>query len=145
MPLLHRKTHTDTPASSDGVGVEDHSNAHHGMTQDYVAAGAHAAVSQAFRELTDPQNVAVLSGLVLEQAGNLARQATTDVARAGSRISAQEAVSGSYDAVEKKWNEWWSNLPPSYTTIFLAVCAFVGMLMLGLLLALWRFVLYGLK
>ena len=136
MPLLHRK--------HEGFDV-DHSNAHHGMTEDYVAAGAHAAVSQAFRELTDRQNVAALSGLVLEQAGNLARQAATPVGRAGSRISAQEAVTGSYDAVEKKWNEWWSNLPPSYTTIFLAACAFIGLLLLGFFLALWRFVLFGLN
>lgn len=84
------------------------------------------------------------TGLVLEQAGNVARQATTQEGREGSRISAQEAVTGSYDAVEKKWAESWKRLPPQFMPIFLCAGSFVAMLLLGLLLALWRFVLFGL-
>lgn len=129
----------------DGVGAESHPDADHGMTEDYVAAGTHAAVSQAFRELTDPHNMAALTGLILEQAGNIARQATTPVARAGSRISAQEAVTGSYDAVEKKSKEWWENTPPLYAPLFFVAAGFVGLLLTGLLLAVWRFVLFGLR
>ena len=141
MTLLSRKHHQD---NSGNVGAESHPQADHGITEDYVSAGAHAAVSQAFRELTDRRNMQALTGLVLEQAGNVARQATTPEGRAGSRISAEEAVAGSYDAVEKKWNEWWGNMPPSYATVFFAACAFIGLLLMGLLLALWRFALFGL-
>lgn len=81
---------------------------------------------------------------MLEQAGNVARQATTQEGREGSRISAQEAVTGSYDAVEKKWKESWDRLPPQYMPILLGAGIFVAMLLLGLLLALWRFALFGL-
>lgn len=144
MPLLHRKHHNDTGLIGDGVGAESHPNADHGMTEDYVSAATHAAVSQAFRELTDHHNMAALSGLLLEQAGNVARQATTQTGRAGSRISAEEAVAGSYDAVEKKWKEWWSNMPPSYATVLFAAGGFVGLLLTGLLLALWHVALFGL-
>lgn len=146
MPLLHRKHQHDNDSGvvGDGIGAEKHPHAEHGMTEDYVSASVHAAVSQAFRELTDPHNTAALTGLVSEQGGNVARQATTSVGRASSRITAEEAVAGSYDAVEKKWNEWWSSMPPSYATIFFVACAFVGLLLTGLLLALWRFVLFGL-
>lgn len=84
------------------------------------------------------------TGLVLEQAGNVARQAATQEGRAGSRISAMEAVTGSYDAVEKKWQEKWQQLPTQYVPIFLGAGVFFGMLLTGLLLALWRFVLFGL-
>ncbi len=124
--------------------MQERPHAEHGMTEDYVAAGAHAAVSQAFRELTDPRNMGALTSLVVEQAGNVARQAITFEGRAGSRISAEEAVTGSYDALERKYKEWWQNMPPSYATLFCIACGFVGMLLLGLLLALWRFALFGL-
>ena len=95
------------------------------------------------RRLSNPSLLAC-SGLVLEQAGNVARQATTQEGRAGSRVSAMEAVTGSYDAVEKKWQEKWQQMPTQDVPIFLGACIFVGMLLTGLLLALWRFVLFGL-
>ena len=125
--------------------MENHPHAEHGMTEDYVAAGAHAAVSQAFRELTDHNNLQALSGLVYSQATNIAKQAVTPDARLASRTSAQEAFTGSYDAVERKYSEWWKSLPAVYTPIALAAGGFVGMLLLGLLLALWRFALFGLR
>lgn len=115
------------------------------MTEDYVAAGAHAAISQAFRELTDPNNMAALTSLVVEQAANVAQQAITLQGRAASRISAEEAFTGSYDAVERKYNAWWKRMPQSYFIIFGIACAFLAMLLLGMTLALWRFALFGLS
>ena len=85
-----------------------------------------------------------ITGLILEQAGNVARQATTEEGRKGSRISAQEAVVGSYDAVERKWKEWWEHLPRSAVPLMLGAATFVGLLLMGLMLALWRFALFGL-
>lgn len=97
-----------------------------------------------FAQMTLADFACWCTGLVLEQAGNVARQATTQEGRAGSRISAQEAVTGSYDAIEKKWKETWQQLPPQYVPVFLGACIFVALLLTGLLLALWRFVLFGL-
>lgn len=145
MPLLSRKHQHDSVGVDGGVTAEAHPQAEHSMTEDYVAAGAHAAVSQIFRELTDRRNMQALTGLILEQAGNVARQATTEEGRRGSRISAQEAVVGSYDAVERKWAEWWEHLPRSVVPMMLGAGIFVGLLLLGLLLALWRFALFGLQ
>ncbi|KAL3161169.1 hypothetical protein ABBQ38_009538 [Trebouxia sp. C0009 RCD-2024] len=144
MPLLSRKKDHDTVVVEGGVAAEEHPNAAHSMTEDYASAGAHAVVSQIFRELTDRRNMQALTGLILEQAGNVARQATTEEGRKGSRISAQEAVVGSYDAVERKWKEWWEHLPRSVVPMMLGAGIFVGMLLMGLLLALWRFALFGL-
>lgn len=133
MPLLSRRHHNDNlVVEQGGVSAEAHPNAEHRRTEDYVSAGAHAAVSQMFTELTDRRNMQALTGLVLEQAGNVARQATTEEGRKGSRISAQEAVTGSYDAVERKWKEWFEHLPRLAVPAMLGAGTFVGMLLLGL-------------
>jgi len=150
MTLSNKRHEAVKEAWANGNGVAGEvnvskSHGEHGMTEDYVAAGAHAAVSQAFRELLDPANMAALTSLVVEQAANVAQQAITLQGRAASRISAEEAFTGSYDAVERKYDAWWKSMPPSYVTIFGAACAFLGMLLLGLTLALWRFALFGLS
>ena len=62
MTLLSRKQHHDS-SGANGVGAEAHPQAEHGHTEDYVSAGAHAAVSQAFRELTDRRNMQALTGM----------------------------------------------------------------------------------
>ncbi len=79
-------------ANGNGVAAEvnvSKSHGEHGMTEDYVAAGAHAAISQAFRELTDPINMAALTSLVVEQAANVAQQAITLQGHHMSQFSAQ--------------------------------------------------------
>lgn len=63
MTLLSRRHHQDSSGVSGGVGAEAHPQAEHGHTEDYVSAGAHAAVSQAFRELTDRRNMQALTGM----------------------------------------------------------------------------------
>ena len=115
------------------------------MTEDYVAAGAHAAISQIFRDLVEPENMASLTSLIHEQAANVARQAVTEEGRRGSRVSAMEAVTGSYDALERKYHDWWKSMPPSFAILFCTACAFLGLLLLGLGLALWRFAIFGLS
>ena len=136
-------------ANGNGVPVQQQntssSHGKHSMTEDYVAAGAHAAIMQAFQELTDPKNMAALTGLIIEQAANVSSQAITPQGRLAARVSAQEAFTGSYDAVERKYSEWWKSMPKSYATLFCTVCFFLGLLLLGLGLALWRFVLFGLS
>lgn len=62
-----------------------------------------------------------------------------------TRLSAQEAFVGSYDAVEQKWQEWYESIP-SGARYFAGVGAvFAAVFVLGLFLAVWRFVLFGLK
>ena len=65
MTLLSRKHHqnSNSGAATGHVAAETHPQAEHSHTEDYVSAGAHAAVSQIFRELTDKQNMAILSGI----------------------------------------------------------------------------------
>lgn len=65
MTLLSRKHlhHQDSSGVGSGVAAEAHPQAEHGLTEDYVSAGAHAAVSQAFRELTDRRNMQALTGM----------------------------------------------------------------------------------
>ena len=63
MTVLSRRQHHDTSGVASGVAAEDHPQAEHGHTEDYVSAGAHAAVSQAFRELTDRRNMQALTGM----------------------------------------------------------------------------------
>ena len=134
-------------ANGNGVAI-DHTTSksfgQHGMTEDYVAAGAHAAITQIFRDLVEPENMASVSTLIHEQAANVARQAITEEGRKGSRTSAMEAVTGSYDALERKYHDWWKSMPPSTATLFCTACALLGLLLLGLSLALWRFVIFGL-
>ena len=134
-------------ASGNGVALDQNTSksfGEHGMTQDYVAAGTHAAISQIFRDLVEPENMASLTALIYEQAANVARQAITEEGRRGSRTSAMEAVTGSYDALERKYHDWWKSMPPWFASLFCAACASVGVLLLGLGLALWRFVIFGL-
>ena len=64
MTLLSRRHHHESSGVANGVAAEGHPQAEHGHTEDYASAGAHAAVSQAFRELTDRRNMQALTGML---------------------------------------------------------------------------------
>lgn len=139
MGIFKRKQiHSTTEVAEADVLTE------HVKMESYARGVAHAVVAQALQEMLSPENMKAITGLVMEQGGNVARQAITEDGRRGSRISAEEAVTGSYDALERKWNEAMERLLPSQKIILGMAAAVVVVLILGLTLALWRFVLFGL-
>ena len=89
------------------------------------------------------QGVQAVGKLTRSQAIVLADQALTELGRTAARTAATEAVTGSYDALEKKYLEFaggaWTKM-----VLLPAVAAIGSMFGAGLLLALWRFVLFGL-
>ncbi len=89
------------------------------------------------------QGMEAVGKLTRAQAIIVADQALSDLGRHAARVAANEAVSGSYDAIERKYMEWASS---TFTkaVVFPAAAAVAGMFGTGLLLALWRFVLFGL-
>ena len=146
--MFHRKKHRHLPSADAGsLSPADAQQAdvltEHEKLESYVRAGAHAAVAQAFQELLAPSNMKALDEIVVQQAGNVARQAITEDGKRGSRISAQEAFTGSYDAIERKWTEAWRRLPETQLYVLCVAAAILSLLMLGLTLALWRFVFFG--
>ena len=146
--MFHRKKHRHLPSADAGsLSPADAQQAdvltEHEKLESYVRAGAHAAVAQAFQELLAPSNMKALDEIVVQQAGNVARQAITEDGKRGSRISAQEAFTGSYDAIERKWTEAWQRLPETQLYVLCVAATILSLLILGLTLALWRFVFFG--
>eukprot|EP00891_Asterochloris_glomerata_P005243 jgi/Astpho2/5243/Aster-x1282 len=140
--MFHRKKHAHRHLPSADAAEADVLTEHEKL-ESYARAGAHAAVAQAFQELLAPSNMKALDEIVVQQAGNVARQAITEDGRRGSRISALEAFTGSYDAIERKWTEAWQCLPQTQLYILCVAAAILSLLILGLTLALWRFVFFG--
>ena len=72
-------------------------------------------------------------------------QAVTPEGLNATRLSAQEAFVGTYDAAERKWQERYKSIPSSARWIVGLGTAFAAVFIVGLFLAVWRFVLYGLN
>jgi len=89
------------------------------------------------------QGMEAVGKLTRAQAIIVADQPLCPLGRHAARVAANEAVSGSYDAIERKYCEWASS---TFTkaVVFPAAAAVAGTFGTGLLLALWRFVLFGL-
>ena len=81
--------------------------------------------------------------LTRAQAVILADQALSDLGRQAARVAAGEAVAGSYDAIERKYMEWAGGALVKGVVLPAAAVA-AAMFGTGLMLALWRFVLFGL-
>lgn len=72
-------------------------------------------------------------------------QAVSPEGLQATRLSAQEAFAGSYDAVERKMQEWSDAIPRCMQVYAFCAGTFVAVFILGVFLAVWRFVLFGLK
>ncbi|KAK9811706.1 hypothetical protein WJX72_008731 [[Myrmecia] bisecta] len=115
----------------------------HPKVEGYAAAGAHAVVDEFFMHLAQEHELAVLANVVIRGARAVAEFGVTEPSKQATRINAQEAFTGSYDAVERKWQEWYKTLPMS-KFIFPLAAVYGGMLAVGLLMCVWRFALLGL-
>lgn len=120
------------------------SPAKHRHTEEVVSSGAHGVIMQVFDAIAATEGMAVIDHLVSSQAGVIAKQAVTPEGLFASRRSAEEAFAGTYDAVEKKWAEYQKTLPVSMNLLTTGATAFAAALAFGILLAVWRFVLFGL-
>lgn len=116
----------------------------HSKTTGLTAANTNAALLEAFRILAGPEQLSVLSNIVLTEAAVVAKQATSPEGLRATRLSAQEAFVGSYDAVEQKWQERYATIPSGARYFVILGGAFVAVFIIGLFLAVWRFVLFGL-
>ena len=72
-------------------------------------------------------------------------QATSPEGLKATRLSAQEAFVGTYDAAERKWQERYKSIPAGARYFVVLGGAFAAAFFIGLFLAVWRFVLFGLK
>lgn len=117
----------------------------HNKTTGFTAANTNAALKEAFRILAGPEQLSVLSNIVLTEAGVVAKQAISPEGLRATRLSAREAFVGSYDAVEEKWQEWFAALPDGARFYAMIAAAFVAAFIAGIFLAVWRFVLFGLN
>lgn len=81
--------------------------------------------------------------LTRAQAVILADQALTQLGRHAAHVAAFEAVTGSYDALEAKYTAWAGGAMAKMVVLPTAA-ALATLFGCGLLIALWRFALFGL-
>ncbi|KAI9009036.1 hypothetical protein DFJ74DRAFT_738151 [Hyaloraphidium curvatum] len=94
-------------------------------THAYAAAATQSVVGEAFSALSSDAATEIVANLILAQV-------------------TVEATKGTYDAVEAKAKEWAAGWPRWAWPAVLAAAVLAVVLVLGTLLALWRFVLFGL-
>jgi hypothetical protein len=114
----------------------------HSKTTSYTAANTNAALREAFRILAGPEQLAILSNIVMTEAAVVAKQAVTPEALKATRISAQYAFLGTYDAAEQRYN---AAIPGGALYMCIAGGSFAAAFLVGLFLAIWRFVIFGLR
>lgn len=116
----------------------------HERTQEYVGASTHAVIEEVFSALGGAKGMKIAENMVRAQVQVVAREALSEQGRQTSRLSAAEAFTGTYDAVERKWQELYQKRPWFLGQVALAGGVFVVVFSVGMLLSIWRFVLFGL-
>lgn len=121
----------------------------HITTGEYATSAGHAVVKECATYLVGPEGEAALKKIFECQAHvvyDLALQLlVSDEIKAASHMAGREIVSGSSEGLETRLSSQWEKLPKFVTVSILPLIAvFGGLFMLGLLLALWRFALFGL-
>ncbi|BDA47208.1 hypothetical protein COCOBI_10-0530 [Coccomyxa sp. Obi] len=101
--------------------------------------GVQSAINEGLSSLGSEKGMEVVGRLVASQAIILAKAAVDPVGRIAAREGAMEAVTGSYDAVEKKYLEWYVKNKLTVQLGGLAIAA----LLLPLVISLWRFAIFG--
>jgi hypothetical protein len=117
----------------------------HPKVQGYAGAVAAAVVDDILKKFGGEEGIYVLTKLVGIISTQLADEAVSEKAKKTTRINAQEAFTGSYDAVERKWKEFFKKLPTSALWLALVAGAYLVALAIALLLSLWRFAVFGLR
>ncbi|GAQ84935.1 hypothetical protein KFL_002130110 [Klebsormidium nitens] len=116
----------------------------HERTHEYAGAATQAVIRQVFDALGGDEGLKIVQNLVKGQAKIVAEEARTSAGLLTSHVSARQATIGTYDALEEKWKQFVKRQPWYLQSAMLAAGGFFGLLALGLMLSLWRFVLFGL-
>ena len=110
-----------------------------------AAVGTAAAIEEALDVVGSEKGLKLVGNLVAAQAIILTKQAMEPLGRTAARTSAMEAVTGSYDAVARKVAESFHYSQFTKVVVFPLGGLYCLMLLGGMLLALWRFALFGLN
>lgn len=128
------------------VNCQDDKTHPHPQVEDVVNTIGYSLIQEIMHYLQGEDGEAAMETIFATQSKVAASLAVSDEARKASRIAAQEVVVGSYDAVERKYQEWLKGLPSYLTSVvFLVAACYVFLLAVGILLSLWRFALFGLQ
>lgn len=128
------------------VNYQDDRPHPHPQVEDMMNTVGYSLIQQIMQYLQGEDGEAAMEAIFATQSKVAASLAVSDEARKASRIAAQEVVVGSYDAVERKYQEWFKGLPSYLTIVVFPVAAcYVFLLAMGILLSLWRFAFFGLQ
>lgn len=116
----------------------------HERTHEYAGAATQAVIREVFDALGGEEGIRIVENLVKGQAKVVAEEARTSEGLLTAHISARQATIGTYDALEEKYQNLLKRQPWYLQSAILAAGVFVGLLALGMMLALWRFVFFGL-
>lgn len=118
----------------------------HATTGEYATSATHAVSKAVGEYLEGAEGQAVLRKVFGCLAGAVgADLLQTDEFQATSRMAGRELVLGVSEGLELKLSTPFEKLPRGITVSVLPIIAvFLGLFLLGLLLALWRFALFGL-
>ena len=118
----------------------------HPKVEDLANTVGYSLIQEVMQYMKGPDGEEAMEIIFSTQSRVAARLALADEAKHAARIASQEAVTGSYDAVERKSQELFKKLPPSlWTTGSILLGSYVLLLSVGMLFSLWRFALFGLQ
>ncbi|CAM6095315.1 unnamed protein product [Calypogeia fissa] len=122
----------------------------HPATGEYSASACHAVIKEVVEYMQGPEGEAALTKISTYLA-RVVRENAVDLIKSTElketlRMNGRETACGAWQGIEEKLGAGLEKLPKVVTGAILPVSAvFVGLFMLGLLLALWRFALFGLS
>lgn len=114
----------------------------HPQLEDLVNTVGLSLVQEFVQYLKGPEGEEALETILSQQAIVVSKLATTQEAKKAARVTASEAVCGSYDAVQRKWGEALSS--GSMKLLAGVAVLYVMLVGVGVLLTLWRFAFFGL-
>lgn len=118
----------------------------HPKVEDLVNTVGYSLIQEIMQYMQSEAGESAIERILATTSTVVARQALNEETKVAARVAAEEAVTGSYDAVERKYQVAWKNLPPLVKTLGIpAVTVYVFFLSLGLLCSLWRFTFLGLS
>ncbi|KAG0586661.1 hypothetical protein KC19_2G107100 [Ceratodon purpureus] len=128
----------------DSKAYEDGKPHPHPQIEDLVNTVGFSLVKELIQYLKGPEGAEALEIILEKQSRVVSNLATTNEARQATRVAAQEFIVGSYDAVQRKWLEFYKQMPSAAPYLALLLAGYVVLLAVGFLLSCWRFAFYGL-
>lgn len=128
------------------VDYHDNKEHPHPKVEDLTNTVGKSLIQELMQYMKGPEGQNALEVIFQSQSRVAARCALSEDAKRAARVAAEEATTGTYDGVQRKWQESFSAIPPTVRTLGSAVLgAYVVLLSTGFLFSLWRFALFGLQ